>query len=220
MRPAATLIPPLSPALLAGLILRPLPLTVLEPALRLAIAAVVRRHPRVFEPLSELGDPTYVIDPIDLPFVFVLRPTATPPSLSAERDAEGLVATATVRGPLGVLLDLLEGRIDGDAMFFSRELSISGDTEAVVALRNAVDGAGIDFIGDLLSYLGPLRQPASRAVGFLGEVAVRFEADLALVRDAAIAPSQRRVDAQAARIRELEERIATLEGRKPKVTQP
>ncbi|MEO5375377.1 MAG: SCP2 sterol-binding domain-containing protein [Alphaproteobacteria bacterium] len=220
MTSTATIMPPLSPALLAGVALRPLPLPVLRPALRLAMAAVVRRHPRVFEPLSGFDSPTYVIDPVDLPLVFILRPTASPPSLDAERTDEGLVATATVRGPLSVLLDLLEGRIDGDAMFFSRELVISGDTEAVLALRNAVDGAGIDFIADLLSFLGPLRGPAGRVVERLGGLARRFEADLDMLREAVIAPSLKRVDAEAARIRSLEERIATMERQKTKVGTP
>ena len=37
------------------------------------------------------------------------------------------------------LLRLIDGRMDGDAIFFSRALQIEGDTEAIVSLRNALD---------------------------------------------------------------------------------
>jgi predicted lipid carrier protein YhbT len=38
-------------------------------------------------------------------------------------------------------MQLLEGKLDGDALFFSRDLVVDGDTEAVVMLRNIIDGA-------------------------------------------------------------------------------
>jgi len=58
-----------------------------------------------------------------------------------------------------MLIDLLEGRLDGDALFFSRELTVEGDTEAVLLLRNAVDSDEVDLFEDLLSVLGPLAGP-------------------------------------------------------------
>ncbi len=213
MKPDSPMTPPLSPTLLAGMALRPLPLAPLRPILALVMAAVVKRHPRMFDPLRDFGDPVFVIDPVDLPFVFVLRPAAQPVGLRAERTAEGIAATATIRGPMPVLLDLLEGRIDGDAMFFSRELTISGDTEAVLALRNSVDGAGVELVPELLSFLGPLAIPAGKAVDLAARVARRFDDDLQLLTDALTGPGLRRVEAQAARIRALEERIAKLEKR-------
>jgi predicted lipid carrier protein YhbT len=55
-----------------------------------------------------------------------------------------------VRGPILALVGLLDGTFDGDALFFHRTLSISGRTEAVVALRNAIENAELrpsDFLG-------------------------------------------------------------------------
>jgi predicted lipid carrier protein YhbT len=43
-----------------------------------------------------------------------------------------------------VLVGMLDGSYDGDALFFSRDLVIEGDTSAVLALRNALDDAEID----------------------------------------------------------------------------
>ncbi|KCZ46704.1 hypothetical protein HY17_08130 [Hyphomonas sp. CY54-11-8] len=44
-----------------------------------------------------------------------------------------------IRGRFMLLLELVDSQRDGDAAFFSRDLEVSGDTEAVVRLRNALD---------------------------------------------------------------------------------
>ena len=99
-------VPPLSPVLLAGLALGPVPPLFLLPALSAAHAVMRRRHSGVFERLAELGDALFAIDPVDLPMVFLLRPGGDRPGLRAARD--GAEATATIRGPLLALIDLLE----------------------------------------------------------------------------------------------------------------
>ncbi len=43
-----------------------------------------------------------------------------------------------------VLIGLLDGTYDGDALFFTRDLVIEGDTAAVLALRNAIEDANLD----------------------------------------------------------------------------
>jgi len=150
--------PPLSPVLLAGIVARPLPPQLLQPFLDAALAAICRRHPGLFERLSGLDNTIFLIDPTDLPLVFILEANLERPKLTAARDGDGRAASV-IRGPLMTLIDLAEGRVDGDALFFSRELSIEGDTEAVVALRNAVDDSDIDVVGDILSLIGPLAPP-------------------------------------------------------------
>jgi predicted lipid carrier protein YhbT len=206
-------VPPLSPVLLAGLALRPLPPALLQPVLGLAMATMWRRHRGAFERLSGLGEPVFLIDPIDLPYSFVLRTGARAPSLTAISGGKAVRATATIRGPLLALINLVEGRIDGDALFFSRGLVIEGDTEAVVALRNAVDGAEIDIAADMASLLGPLARPARRLAGAARAVFSRLAGDLETLRRAAIAPAMRRADADAARLDRMDEAIAELKRR-------
>ncbi len=202
--------PPLTPALIAGFVARPLPPALLQPFLGAAMHAVHRRHPGLFERLADLEEPSYLIDPVDLPFVFVLRPDPLLPELRAYDAAEGIAATAAIRGPLMALVDLLEGRVDGDALFFSRDLVIEGDTSAVVALRNAVDGAEISLLDDVLSLFGPFSAPARVVADGLGGLLDRASRDLETLRAAMIAPAIKRADAQAQEIRELEEKVAGL----------
>ncbi len=183
-------VPPLSPILLAGIALRPVPPMLFNPVMKYAIGAMKRRHPEVFERLLVLGDPVYLVDPLDLPFVVLLRPNRDPPLLTLTRDARHLAATAVIRGPFLVLLDLLEGRVDGDALFFSRELTIEGDTEHVVALRNAVDSADIDLISDLLDTVGIPAAPAKVLTRGLAWLYRRAAADLDML-GAAVAAARR-----------------------------
>lgn len=207
MSESRRLTPPLSPVLLAGLALRPLPPVSLQPFLTLAMAAMRRRHGDVFERLAFLGPCSFLIDASDLPFLFLLRLGADTPSLEALGAGRAVEATATIRGPLIRLIDLLEGRIDGDALFFSRELVIEGDSEAVVALRNAVDAAEIDLIGDVLSLLGPLALPVRHLIRGGTALLARAASDLETLRWAMIAPAMRRSDSLAADLRDLEQRL-------------
>ncbi len=60
------------------------------------------------------------------------------------------------------LIDLLEGRIDGDAMFFSREIEITGSTAVIVAVRNTLDREEIVITDEIAAMFGPLERPARR----------------------------------------------------------
>jgi predicted lipid carrier protein YhbT len=69
------------------------------------------------------------------------------------------------------LVDLLEGGLDGDALFFSRDIEIEGDTGAVLALRNAVESEEIVLFEEFAGALGPFGAPV-RLVGERGPDAV------------------------------------------------
>jgi O2-independent ubiquinone biosynthesis accessory factor UbiT len=141
----------------------PLPIFVPGAMSNGAIRFFKNRHHEVFDRLSDLGDTRFLIRPLDLPFAFLMQPGLDAPTLQliGLHMAARTNAAATIEGTLASLLDLLEGRLDGDALFFSRELTIEGDTEAVVTLRNAVDGEDFDVVGEISGSLGRLRGPAA-----------------------------------------------------------
>jgi len=177
----------------------PLPTGVLQPALDVMVSVLRRQHPGAFQRLTELPDAEVLIDPVDLPMAFVMRLGPKGMRLRlAHRHAAA--ADAVIRGSLAHLLDLLEGRTDGDALFFSRDLSIEGDTAAVVALRNAVDGEDIDLAADLAAVLGPfarLLSPARRA-------ALRLQDGLSQLHQAMLQPANRRMETLERRMSRLE----------------
>lgn len=212
--------PPLTPALLAGIALRPLPPILLQPFLDAAMTVLSRRHPDLFAHFTDMEGTVFLIDPVDLPFGFLLRLSKAPrlkaiakgtaPDVSADASVD-MRPTATIQGPLATLTRLLEGRLDGDALFFSRDLMVEGDMEAVVTLRNAVDGAGIDLLDDLASLFGPLSKPAKLVAGGALRVLTRMEHDLKSLRNTLTAPVAEHCKAQGAEIRTLREAVEKLQ---------
>ncbi|WP_291645612.1 SCP2 sterol-binding domain-containing protein [Bosea sp. (in: a-proteobacteria)] len=133
----------------------PLPLGPLQPLLTLTLTRIGRLHPDLYGRLGEHAEKRFGIAPTDLPFAFVLEPRPERPQARVVRRLPpGL--DVRIRGPLSGLIGMAEGRLDGDALFFSRTLSIEGDMEATLALRNALDDARLDFGVILLGCLGPL----------------------------------------------------------------
>jgi predicted lipid carrier protein YhbT len=159
MLPSRSALPTLPP--LFSLALRPLPLLPLQPLLALLLQRILQRHPGIFERLGPYAEKRYGIDAIDLPFAFVLEPRPIRPTLVAVRTLPQPI-DVRIAGPLAGLVGLVEGDFDGDALFFSRDLRVEGDIEALLALRNAVDDAQIDLFGEVLSGFGPLEGPVKR----------------------------------------------------------
>ncbi len=146
-------VPTLPP--LFGRSIRVLPLLPLQLPLALVLRSLVERHPRIFERLGEHAGKRFGIEPTDLPFAFVLEPHPQAPRIVAVRNLPHDIPVR-IAGPLVGLLGLIDGSYDGDALFFSRELTVEGDVEAVVALRNAIDSEDVDLVADTAAMLGPL----------------------------------------------------------------
>jgi predicted lipid carrier protein YhbT len=179
-------IPPLPapPAALVGWV----PVPLLNAMLAEALLIMQRRHPGVFERLAGLSEKTLHIQPTDLPLAFTLALGEPPdrPWLRVAPHGE-VKAAAVVRGSFATLLDLLQGRCDGDGLFFARALTVEGDMEVVVALRNAIDGEGIDLVQDLLAITGPFGPPLWRAACLVGAAAAGPVADLRALVGSALA---------------------------------
>jgi len=203
-------VPPFSPVLLLGMVLKPVRPSLLQPLFDAMLRLVRRRHPDILERMEPFAESSVCIDPVDLPFMLLLEPNPENPRLTVRRHIDADEVSATVRGPLETLIALAEGKVDGDALFFTRQLVVEGDTEVVVALRNAVDGAGIDLIEDFTALLGPLARPARAVAGTALGLLGRLREDVETLRRSLIAPAVQSSDAQSARIGELEAEIQAL----------
>lgn len=143
--------------------LRPLPPLPLGLALSALSRRLSARHPGMLRRLGDYADRAVLIDPTDLPFVLRMEPS-TGPRITAHRRGHAPEAAARIAGPLSALTGMLHGRYDGDALFFSRDLVIEGDTEVVLALRNALDDAELDLAAELAALAGPLGPLVRRGV--------------------------------------------------------
>ncbi|WP_424942080.1 ubiquinone anaerobic biosynthesis accessory factor UbiT [Aliiroseovarius crassostreae] len=163
MTQPAVPIPQLPP--LAARALRRLPLTPLSFSLTAYARRVAKQHPGLFRRLGDHDHTRFVLDPTDLPFVIEMQPNGGTPKIRVVRgDGQG---EARIAGPLAALLGLVHGAYDGDALFFSRDLVIEGDTAAALALRNAVDDAELDLSAEVAQISGPLATPVQKALAFL-----------------------------------------------------
>lgn len=153
---------PRCPRLIAAA-LTPLPPAALGPALTAFSRRLSARHEGMLRRLGDYAAHAVLLDPTDLPFVLHLQPSAGP-RLTAHRRGRAPAAAARIAGPLSALTGMLHGRYDGDALFFSRDLTIEGDTAVVLALRNALDDAELDLGEELAVLAGPLGAPVRRGL--------------------------------------------------------
>lgn len=144
----------------AGLGIRVLPLPVMDRALRRLTKRIVNGHPESFHRMAPYASTTFLIEPTDLPIQFRIRLDGPAPIICQRRPAS-CSWDARIAGPILSLLALAHGTLDGDALFFSRRITIEGDTDAILAMRNAIDAAEIDLLQEIVALLGPFG-PAAR----------------------------------------------------------
>ncbi|OOY04875.1 sterol-binding protein [Thioclava sediminum] len=133
---------------------------IVQPVLTRVVRRVAKQHPSLFSRLGPHQGTDFVIDPVELPFALHLRPDPQALVFRAVARNAAPEAGATIRGKFMLLLELVDSEEDGDAAFFSRDLEVTGDTEAVVRLRNALD----DVDGSIAEETAGMFGPAGRAI--------------------------------------------------------
>ena len=141
---------------LMPLVLRTVPLFVVQAALDRIVTNIHRDRPRLFARMGEASKKSILIDPTDMPFVIRMLPDNETPDMRAFRRSSDLPESdAQIRGTFAGLFKLLDTQLDGDALFFSRDLKVTGDLEVVVALRNALDDIDGSIASDVAALFGP-----------------------------------------------------------------
>jgi predicted lipid carrier protein YhbT len=153
-------------------LLPPLPLFALQPLLARIVTTVARRDPEVFARLGDSCEKRFLIDPSNLPFFLLLQPDASRPQLTAHQRGQDIEHDVYISGTFLTLLGMIDSQTDGDALFFNRDLTVTGDSESVVALRNALDNMDGTLADDVANSFGPLSGP----VRAFFDLANKFEA--------------------------------------------
>ena len=211
---------------LARAAMRALPPPVVARGGALLLRRLGRVHPRLFADLARLAPASVGVAPTDLPHRFRLEIGGGRPPRLALAQATDPPPDAAIEGSLESLIDLLEGRIDGDALFFSRAITVTGDSAAVVGLRNTLDRYPIDVLEAATGLLGPLAVPARRIgqrLERLGEGLrtrlVATHASLHAAAQAAAPDPAAEIATLRGEVRRLATRLARLERRGAPVTE-
>lgn len=201
------------PSLLARAFIGAAPRPALDFGAAALLAAMGRNHPHLFAVLAEQRQTRVLVELTDPPRRFLLQYGGGAPTLRVVDDQADVAADAELKGGLEAMMALLEARVDGDALFFTRELTVSGDTAAVVTLRNILDRETISVLDDASSLFGPLRRMARAAILNWERRAARLRA--ALAPPAANGEGVGMDEAEAAELREqieaLKARLSKLE---------
>jgi len=196
-----------SPGLLVGLLLRPVPVSVMRVMARPVLDNLLKElEPRMGDRLSGLNGRLAIV-PVGHPVAVVVDMADGALTMDlAEADTDEVRhAEAVVRAPLETLTAMLDtDGMDGDASFFARALTIEGDTSLVMALRYALEdaNAGLDDVGRALPW--PLGRVLPRVVSLGGRVHAAASRDLATVQDALLAPLRTELARQDGRLSKVE----------------
>lgn len=214
-RRAPTVLRPGSHDLAVSLALATLPQPLIAGLLRRMTRSLPQRYPKLAARMAELKGKRLLIVPDELPYAFLLEFPEGVFTIDLVDPEQAPPTDAQMRGPLRLFYDLVRGGRDGDALFFSRELAVTGDMATAVTLRNAMDGSGVDLFAEFLNLPGPLG-PVVRGAGAmvdrwagivlgpLAERTARLEGDVAALRgevrrlkDGAVKPRPKPVSALA-----------------------
>lgn len=149
------------------------PLALVQHTTNLLFRRLLSSHAGLFDRLGQYRAKRFAFIPSDVPLIFLVNPAK--PSIGVYRKPLVGEVDAKVEGPLFLLLALLEGRCDADALFFSRNLIVAGDMEAMLAMRNALDDAVIDLAKDLSPLAGPFASFADRCLVYIRRKALAEE---------------------------------------------
>lgn len=130
------------------------------------LRSTAMRHPSVLRRMGGAAGARFCLDLTDMPVLLVMEPALGRIRAFPRNEAPG--HDAIIRGKITAFLSMLHGAEDGDALFFSGELAIEGDTGAVLALRNALDDAELDLTEEIAS-LVPRLAPLVRRLSALAE---------------------------------------------------
>lgn len=136
----------------------------LDPLLMRTVRRLAVKHRSIFDRLGPHVRSSFIIDPVEMPFALHLTPDPQAPQFRTVARDSLPAHDALIRGRFRTLFDLIDAGADGDASFFSRDLEILGNTDAVVTLRNALDDVEGSIAADTADLFGP---PGRMALAFL-----------------------------------------------------
>lgn len=192
--------------------LKSIPKLPLQVSVSYALRQMERAHSAIFAKVLEQGEFTYLIKPTDLPFNFYFVIAKENPGIRIISKESPLTADATITASLQSLCEMLEGRLDGDAAFFSNNLIIEGSTLAVVTLRNAIEAEPVNIVTDLSKSFGFFSKYIESIFSKLLNKYREYNNNLHKLLEAILSESKLQSQIHSAQISQLREEINKIKG--------
>lgn len=201
---------------LAGMLGRNLPHHPVDFMLQKITDNLCNNHPDVLNRLVPLDGKVFLIKPRDLPYKIRLEFVGHTIVARLDKDLKE-PADVYISGTLRSLISMLNGEEDGDALFFGRKITVEGDTEALLTLRNAIDSGDIDLFSEINAGFGIFKNPVAKLVDLSSSISENFDRDLNQLNEALIDPLLVRLAAQEQQIMTLNEKLHRLEKENHKI---
>lgn len=194
-----------------GMALSFLPLPLVEHLLNRCMRRLDAHCPNLRGRLADANGKCFALVMVDMPFTVLMRIKNGSPACVLLSKHNVYSADVSIHATSQKLLALLEGKEDGDALFFSRHLQVSGDTEALLILRNALDSEPVNLREILYSVFGPFEDMARRISKPVESVGMRLARDIQQLHHALIQPLTQRQHAFTLQLQQMEKRLAVVE---------
>ncbi len=106
---------------------------------------IYHNHSSTVECIEPIIGTSFFIRITNLPFNVFFTIEDNCISIEAAK-LEEMTADVCISSDLKSLIDIFEGDNDGDALFFTRKLRVTGNSDALVRLRNACDREDMNIV--------------------------------------------------------------------------
>jgi len=125
------------------------PAFIIKIVVKRGVYSIKKKHPDVMERLSTTYGKTVYAFFTDLNYG-VLTKISENKTIVEKYKAREIKADLLLKGNFFDLISIIEGKMDGDALFFSRKIEVEGDTEMLITIRNAFDSADIKLFKEFI----------------------------------------------------------------------
>lgn len=178
----------LSASLLLGLLTKPVfPKPLVQVAINQLTKKFQQMHGGVISRMNEFAPARIILNPVDMPFVFFVEFQKDNFSiLLLDEDSYVGEDITTISATFAFFLNMLEGDKDGDALFFSRQLTLTGDTTVIVALRNILEAESININKDINAQFGFFAPMVFFVKNLVTSLFTRVDSDINKVTDSVV----------------------------------
>lgn len=210
----------LTPYFLLGVLTKPfINMSVVQIIIDKVNAILLKNHPSMLARMAEYTPALIKVVPIDLPLTLLITLNKDNLTIKINKNND-IAADATLSSTLKIFMQMLEGKTDGDALFFSRQLIIEGNTELIVAFRNVLEAENINLQDEIVATAPFFHNLINKGVNFHKSLFNRLEADMNMLQKYCLQPIEDKFEAlannnqlQTNKILDIENSIADLKKR-------